>query len=152
MHVSAPNCWFVCPGIGRPSEVWLWRQLRGIKRLNVNVVTWENKLQAGLMDSVHVLPFERAPYNGRGRWLYRLRCLPERNFYATVGAERKMLADRLRQTKPDVIFCHYGYFGLRILPLVDTFHVPLVVHFNGLDISLHNRWYRWSLLRALPRF
>ena len=136
----------------------MWRQLKGIRRLRLELVTWDCRLRPEEVErglngkTVQVLPFERAPYNGRGRWLHRLRCLPGKNFYASVGAERRQLGERMRQGIPEVAFCHYGYFGLRILPVAEAFRVPVVAHFNGLDISLHNRWYRWSLLPALKRF
>ncbi len=155
--VTRPRLWFVCPILGRNSEPWLLRQATRVKRFDVRMVSWG--VDRGAIDSptewpARVLPFDRTPYEGRGRWLFRLRNLRSRNFYGTVAAERRLLQDWVRSDRPDVILCHFGHVALRILPVAVRAGTPIVAHFHGLDVSssLRNRWYRSSLLRALPRF
>lgn len=104
---------------------------------------------------VHLLPFEPRPEDKRpGRWLYRARNLPGFNFYASVGAERRAIEKQLSSIKPNVMLCHFGFMALRLLPIAQQLNIALVAHFHGLDLSssLRNRWYRWSLLRALDSF
>lgn len=52
------------------------------------------------------------------------------------------------------MLCHFGFMALRLLPVAQQLGIALVAHFHGLDLSssLRNRWYRWSLLRALDSF
>jgi colanic acid/amylovoran biosynthesis glycosyltransferase len=149
--------WVVCRTLGGPSEVWLYRQLQSFRRLMVEVVCWtrENESVYPLENiPVHQMPFDPSPQNGSGRWWYRLRVAPGRNFYATVGREFRALSRAVRESRPDVILCHYGHVALRLLPVAGRFGLPLVAHFHGVDISagLRNRWYRWSLQRNLHRF
>ena len=64
------------------------------------------------------------------------------------------LREELRRQRPVAILCHFGFMALRILPAAEDVGIPIVAHFHGLDLSslLNDRWYRWSLIRALPRF
>jgi glycosyltransferase involved in cell wall biosynthesis len=76
------------------------------------------------------------------------------NFFAAVGTERRRIERLVRDIKPGVILCHFGFMALRMLPVARRLRIPTVAHFHGLDLSsaLNNRWYRWSLLRALKEF
>ena len=137
----------------------MWRQLRGFKELKPHVLTWEyiNRDHFPLDGiPVEVLRFDPEPQNQKGaaKWLNRLRCLPQRNFLGTVGAERKAMQHYLQTVQPGVILAQFGFMGLRILPVATEMNIPVVVHFHGLDISssLNNRWYRWSLLNKLADF
>jgi len=103
---------------------------------------------------VVVLPFNPMPHHGAGRWLLRLRNLPQRNFYGAVGAERDALEGVVDALTPEVILCHFGTVALRVMPTAMRCGVPLVVHFHGIDITgaLSDRWYHWSLRHWLPHF
>lgn len=148
----------VARSVGRWSEVWLWRQLLGFKQLKPCVMTWEYvNREVYRLDNlpVQLLPFD--PLAGEDsllRWFRRAQSLPVRNFFASVGAERRFIEKQLLERKPRVMLCHYGHTALRVLPIAQKQHIPLVAHFHGLDLSssLNNRWYRWSLLRALEHF
>jgi colanic acid/amylovoran biosynthesis glycosyltransferase len=152
------NVWFVCPGIGRPSEPWLSRQVLGFHRLRARVVCWERANGDFHLSSevpLHLMDFPARPMNGPGRWWIRLRNLPGGNFYGTVGRERAALEELVAETAPHVILCQFGHSALRLLPVAQSGGVPLVAHFHGLDVSsslVEDRWYRWSLLRNLSRF
>ena len=105
--------------------------------------------------STHVMNHPAQPMYGPGRWLLRLRNLPNGNFYGTLGHESKTLSALLDIEKPSVLLCHFGHFALRILPVAVSKGIPIVAHFHGLDVSSalkQDRWYRWSLTRSLPRF
>jgi len=153
------NLAFVSRTIGNQSEVWMWRQLTNFRKLIPHIITWEyvNSELFGLDGlPLQVLPFELRPEEmpGLGRWIYRLKCAPGLNFYASIGAERRFILKVLSEIKPKIILCHFGHTALRMLPIAREQRIPIVVHFHGLDLSssLYNRWYRWSLLLALKNF
>lgn len=151
---NKPKLCFVARYIGYRSEVWIWRQIVGITQFQPHVLTWDyiNRADYPLEEHcIHQLPFLSNPENGIGfrRWFYRLRNLPSANFYGTTGKEREYINRLFSEIKPEVILCHFGFTGLRILPVARRFRIPIVAYFHGLDISssLANRWYRWSLVR-----
>ena len=152
------NLVFVCPSLGESSEVWMWRQLRRFKRMNPHLLTWAYNNEATYpIDGIPVKRmsgYRTMPANGAGRWRYRLRCLPQMNFYATVGSEKKELIRWVKGIRPDVVLGQFGFMALRILPVAKALQLPVVAHFHGYDLSsgLNNRWYRWSLLPALQHF
>ena len=146
--------WVACRMLGLPSEAWLYRQILNFATLRPEVVCWGRQNEAWHpMGSipVHVLPFPVSPHDGSARWWYRLRTLPQANFYGSVGAEARYLARLARARHPAVILCHFGHTALRLLPVARRRSVPLVAHFHGVDISfcLRNPWYRWSLQQHL---
>ena len=154
---AAPRVWIVAEAVGEPSEPWLWRQITGLRRIRPHVVCWRhtNELAYPLGNIPRtVLPFNPHPFEGTGRWVYRLRNLPHWNFFASVGSERRYLCELARRTRPQAILAHFGHFALRVEPIARQFGIPLVTHFHGMDISsmLRNRWYRASLFGALPFF
>jgi len=144
--------------IGHWSEVWLWRQLLGFRYLKPYVLTWKyvNQETFGLENlPMRLLPFDSLAGEDRLlRWFRRVRSLPAGNFYASVGAERRFIKKLLSEMKLRVMLCHFGHAALRMLPVAMELEIPIVAHFHGLDLSssLNNRWYRWSLLRALDSF
>ena len=150
------KCLVVCGALGQLSEPWLWRQVAGLKRLQPEVVCWRRENPALFPTDtipVHMLDLPMRPMDGPARWLFRLRNLPGGNFYGSVGSERAVLTKLVGASCPAVIFCHYGQFALRVLPVAKRLQIPLVAHFNGLDVSASlntDRWYRWSLEKALP--
>jgi glycosyltransferase involved in cell wall biosynthesis len=101
-----------------------------------------------------VLPYDAEPQARGDHWLYRVRNVASRNFYATVGAERRHIRQWIDRSGAAVLLSHFGHIGLRMLPVARELNLPLVVHFHGMDLSsmLHNRWYRWSLVNAIPSF
>jgi glycosyltransferase involved in cell wall biosynthesis len=156
---SKPRCIIATRDIGVFSQPWLYRQIVGFQSLQPHVLTWNyhNRDSFQLNGiSVKVLSHDPDPFEqpGVGRWFYRLRNAKDLNFYGSVGSERKDIASWLGEIQPDVILCHFGFMGLRMLPVAKELGIPVVVHFHGLDLSssLRNRWYCRSLLRALNRF
>lgn len=152
------RCWIVCRFLGEPSEVWLHRQIRGIRRFDPEVLCWRyrNREQFPVAeDRLREFPFDPFPTDGSGRWKLRLENLFRGgNFYGTVGAERSELSAAVRQSAPRVMLAHYGQVALRMLPISRQHRIPLVAHFHGLDLtgSLHNPWYRVSLGRSVRKF
>lgn len=151
------RAWIVAHALGEPAEVWLWRQVTGLRRVRPLVVCWAYKNRDVYPvdeDAVTIVPFASRPTEGRRRWLHRLRGLPRMNFYGSVGREFKHLVDLAAHHRPQVMLCHFGSAALRLLPVAEKLGIPLVAHFHGQDVSssLRNRWYRWSIIPALSRF
>ena len=154
------NCVRVCicsRWFGVRSEVWMWRQVRLFSRVLPSVITWkyENRDEFPLGGvQLTLTGTAEEPNDGPGRWLCRLHNLATVNFYGSYGAERRRIASILRANGVEVVLCHFGHLGLRILPAAQQAGVPVVVHFHGQDISsgLRNRWYRWSLKKKLSAF
>lgn len=137
---------------GRP---WMWRQVIGMKRFRKELFCWERlNVESQPTSDVeeHVLSGNPAPYDGATRWLHRARTAAGRNFYAAAGEERVQIEALLRDRSPDVILCHFGDMGMRLLPAARKAGIPLVAYFHGDFPFLRNRWYRWSLLRCIPFF
>jgi colanic acid/amylovoran biosynthesis glycosyltransferase len=155
---SVPRMWFVSPGIGRPSEPWLWRQFVTIERLEKRVITWsyENpELHRLAKSSLHLMPTTFRMMQGFRRWWIRLYNLRGLNFYGATSQEKWFLRSLFSDWDPEVILCHFGHTALRLLPVAQEASIPLVAHFHGLDLSSslnEDRWYRWSLLKNLERF
>lgn len=152
-----PLCWIVCRKLGVASEVWLYRQVVGLRRFKREVVCWAHLDEAqfpAVGFKIRKLPFECSPHDGSRRWLVRLMNLHRLNFYGTVGKEATVLEEALKMSKPRLILGHFGHTALRILPLGLKCGIPVVAHFNGLDASgsLKNRWYRSSLKSSLKKF
>ncbi len=136
----------------------MWRQFTGIKRITKSVLTWQYLNREVYPVNANVLAilnsFEPMPADSRMRWFYRIRCLSQLNFYATVGKERKEIESYVRRVGTKVILAQFGFMALRLMPVAKKFNIPLVAHFHGVDVSscLNNKWYRVSLLRALKHF
>lgn len=149
---SRPRIWFVCPTLGAASEPWMWRQASGMDRADVEVVCWERQNPDLFpMETVHVLPFPRGPRSKWERWAFRLRNAPTGNFYGAVGREKRFLERLVSKRAPAAALCHYGPTALRLLPVAKKHGLPVVAHFNGMDLSymLSNTWYDRSLRGAL---
>lgn len=151
---------FVTRSVGEVSETWMWRQIVGMARMRVQVLTWRyinrarfpvGAVPVNIMQEAGCWPEEAS---GLMRRLHRLRNLPRRNFFATTRREYAALRRTVRAIHPDVMLCQYGTIGLRMLPLARELAIPLAVHFHGSDLAggLANRWYRWSIERALRQF
>ena len=143
--------------LGERSEVWLWRQIVGFKRIVPSVICWKhvNRNDYSCPNiAINVLDFPERPSFGPMRWGRRLRNIQRGNFYGATGVEKQHLARLMRETRPSVILCHFGHTALRVLPVARRFGIPVVVHFHGSDLSasLRNRWYRWSLAKELHSF
>ncbi|HME71994.1 MAG TPA: glycosyltransferase family 4 protein [Myxococcota bacterium] len=140
---------------GASGQPWLWRQVVGLREFRKELLCWERHNPANYLAQdveVHVLPGDPAPYDGAGRWWYRLRNLAGRNFYAAVGREKEELLKLLDRLHPDAILCYFGDTAMRLLPVALRKGIPVVAYFHGDFQFLDNRWYRWSLLRSLSHF
>lgn len=154
-QLTKPRVWIVARVFGASGQPWLWRQATKMTRLRPHVVCWERQNErtysAGEVP-VTVLRHHPAPYESRSRWIHRLCNAPAGNVFASRGAELRDLCRVYEQDPPRALVGHFGDNAMRLLPLARRYEVPLVAHFHGLHQSLHNRWFRWSLRRALPRF
>ena len=153
------NAWIVCQQFGKTSEQWLWRQAVAMQRLRPQIVTWDRVLPADSPypeERIFRLPFPVRPWQGRAlqRWQHRLRNLPGRNFYASVGDERRALERLIREQRPAVILAHFGHVAMRVLPVARSHGVPLVAYLHGLVFQSYefNRWARFSLRRCARDF
>lgn len=143
--------------LGKPSEVWMWRQLKLFSRLRPTALTWRHdNRDVYPMEGipVAVMPTPEEPNDGPARWQWRLGAALGGNFYGTRGPEKALITRILRDCGARVILCQFGHIGLRLLPAAAECGIPVVVHFHGQDISsgLRNKWYRWSLQRHLNAF
>lgn len=152
------NLLVVTPMLGAFSEVWLWRQVIGINNFSPTVLTWQyvNREKfpiPGIAVRTLELDFNRRD-SVIDKVFKRLRGLASGNFCGPSQVEQALLKEYLAESRPDVILCHFGFTALRIIPHAQQFNIPLVVHFHGLDLSsvLRNKWYRWSLKKALKQF
>jgi glycosyltransferase involved in cell wall biosynthesis len=156
--MNAIKLGFVTQHFGIEPEVWMWRQFNGLREFQPSLLTWDyyKPDQFPVAGSVKVLDFDPTPADADGisRWIYRLRCTPGRNYYATVGAEKREINRWIDETSPSVILAQFGFSALRILPVTCRRSIPVIAHFHGLDLSssLRNRWYRWSLLDNIDHF
>ena len=151
------RAWFVTRSIGCHSEVWLWRQLCQINRFQVTPIHWE-------IDNSDVypvnwplslrLPHCPYPYDMWWRWWRRLWLAPKRNFYASMGSERRKLEKFIVDSNPNIILGAFGISSLRVIDIALKYKIPVVAHFHGADLStlLHNRWYRWNLKKYIHYF
>jgi colanic acid/amylovoran biosynthesis glycosyltransferase len=154
---ARPRVWVVCPHLGMASEPWLWRQVVGLRRLRTVVITAERHNPTDYpTPEITVLEDQlvRPQETGLARWGHRLRGLRQRNFFALGYRHIDSFTVLAVQEPPDVLLCHFGHIAVRFLPLARRLGIPLVAHFHGMDLSssLRNRWYRWSLRAALPKF
>ncbi len=156
---TRPLLWIVTPYIGEPSEIWIIRQILGMTAFDIEVLCWRDVREPDQLPDLPVhlmedpLPSRRGE-EGLAKWAGRLVRAPGRNFLAANRGEVDQIAALAARRKPDVMLCHFGQTALRVRPVADRLGIPQVVHFHGVDLStsLLNRWYRWSLMRALPRF
>jgi colanic acid/amylovoran biosynthesis glycosyltransferase len=150
--------WIVCQQFGKTSESWLWRQAVAMERLQPRIVTFARmhpEESPFPEERVSVLPFPQRPWELKwGRWPHRARNLAGRNFYASVGAERRALERLLEEQRPDVILAHFGHMSMRVLPSARRFGVPVVAYLHGLVFQSYerNRWARFSLRRSARDF
>ena len=154
-RVKAPSILIASRLFGASGQPWLWRQTMALSGFRKSVVCWERhnpESQPVLDIRVHIVPEHPAPYDSSARWLYRLRTIASRNFYAAIGRERQKLATLFEEEKPAVLLCHFGDIAMRLLPLARAKRIPLIAHFHGDFSFVTNRWYRWSLRQCLPHF
>ena len=156
------KCLIATSTLGAVSEVWLWRQIIGLKRLKPIVLTWAycnredyplNGIDLHLLQEEQQLDVARPGIAG---WVHRVRRAPNGNFFGTAGSEKRAIYEILTRERPEAILCHFGMIALRVLPVALELGIPLVAHFHGIDISSvllrNNRWYRWSLARHVHSF
>ncbi len=160
VHDASLTLCFAARSVGEVSETWMWRQIVGMARMRVQVLTWRyinrdffpiGSVPMTIIQEAGCWPEEAS---GLMRRLHRLRNLSRRNFFATTRREYAAIGRIVRAIHPDVILCQYGTMGLRMLPIARELAIPLAVHFHGSDLAggLANRWYRWSIEAALRQF
>lgn len=145
----------LAPGFGASGQPWLYRQVMGMIEFQREVICWKRynpDLYKAEDVIVHELNTDAAPYDGKGRWLYRLRNAASGNFYAAVGPEKHRLRELIGRFEPDVILCYFGDIAMRVLPIAKHLNIPVVAYFHGDFQFNNNRWYRWSLAKTLSDF
>ena len=152
-----PKLLVASPTFGLTSEVWILRQLKHFKRVKPSLLYWKRatdarpKMQYWEMST---LGYQQLSQHGWRRWIRRVRNVRSGNYARGGRSEEQALECILDASRPDVILCHFGQVGLRLLPVARRTGVPIFIHFHGADLSswLSNRWYRRSLERCLQDF
>ena len=155
VRIDRPKLLIAARVFGSSGQPWLWRQVVGLREFRKDLLCWERRNPATQPVEdvlVQIVPEDPAPYDGGGRWRHRLRNLVGGNFYATVGRERRRLAEFLEIKRPAVILCNFGDIAMRLLPVGSRENIPIVAYFHGDFCFISNRWYRWSLNRCLRQF
>lgn len=143
------------------SQVWLWRQVQYMRTFAPHIVCWTRchpELYPFDETAITHVPFPAVDNSLLSKTRSTLANWPRRTWWGTWGAEREFLRGVLARVQPAAILCHFGHFGLRLLPLTQETGIPLVVHFHGNDLSsmVQGRglrsWYRASLLRHVNDF
>ena len=145
----------VCQYFGVPSQIWINRQIEGFSLHDTTVVTWDVVGESSPSKfSLVEIDSDPEPYANAGRWLFRMRHAMDGNFFGAMGADRRMLERTIEAHRPDVILCHFGHVGLRLIQVAAGKGIPVVVHFHGMDLSsMLTKWlYRSSLRRHHSRF
>lgn len=67
--------------------------------------------------------------------------------YECTPYARQQLGEILSAERPDVILVEFGHLAAAILPVLHSFHIPFLVHFHGMDLSIcwQNKKYRRQL-------
>jgi colanic acid/amylovoran biosynthesis glycosyltransferase len=154
--------WVVCVRVNRHDKAYFLNQVEGFSRSAPLLVAWEDGRPAAereaTPETVAVLPTSwerRWRFPGGHRLLgiaRRLRAALAHDPLAAGHRERAALEDLAARSRPDVIYAHTGFVGLRLLALKDRLGVPLVVHFHGLDLNTRDPVYQRCLRRDLHRF
>jgi glycosyltransferase involved in cell wall biosynthesis len=116
------------------SQTFVFEEIRLLQRHRVDVFAWR-RLNNDLFphDPVYVggVPFLLTGYSGA--------------FHSTF-----------RSSSYDLIHAHFGTSGMYALPYAAQYHLPLVVTFHGVDVTVLNSWarflpYRWPYAWLAPR-
>jgi glycosyltransferase involved in cell wall biosynthesis len=84
------------------------------------------------------LPWERVVVMRRGQGRFsRLTEVP----FKVLGVA-PLFVRRLRRLRPVLLHAHFGFAGLRALPLARTLGIPLVVTFQGCDATMYDEFLR----------
>lgn len=141
------------PRFGAASEVWLWRQVVGMRQGKTCVITRQYLAKdeyAVNGTAVHVIPMF-PPRSTRARRLLDRVANVRLGGYRGPPEEARWLLECLRKDKPAVILAHFASSAFSILPIARSLGIPVVAHGNGIDMSarLNAKWYRRRLASSL---
>jgi colanic acid/amylovoran biosynthesis glycosyltransferase len=141
----------VAPNLGLYSEVWLHRQIIGLCRPRVSVLTWNNEgedVYSSEGIAVSVCPPSSHPRSLVESLIRRVQNRLRNNGWFN-GDRREIAWIRrfLDEQRPDVLLVHYGTTATRLFPLFRHLDIPIVVHFHGFDLSKALRSFKYK--RAL---
>lgn len=129
-----------CSTLGSQSETWLYRQIRGMRRVEAHVACHKHlDPERFPFERVIVVPTIHAHRLDLRTWPQRLRNVISGNRFGAKGAPAAAYAAAIHDVKPDVILCHFGRTALLWEPVARRAGVPIVIHFNGIDASAHLR-------------
>ncbi len=158
MTESLSKVLIVCPTLGLPSEVWLIRQIVGLKNFKPTILTWQSMFQENNSLPVTSISTMNFDFNRRiglsQKVMRKLFGFSGSNLFSPTPFEHKFIHEVLEKIRPTVILCHFGYTALRVLPSARYHNTPLVVHFHGRDLSvlLQNNDYVRNLRKSLEHF
>jgi len=82
-----------------------------------------------------------------GGFLLRLTEVP----FKVLGVA-PLFVRRLRRLRPALLHAHFGFAGLRALPLARSLDIPLIVSFHGCDATQHDEFSRASSSYAVRSY
>src|SRR5690348_9815454 len=89
--------------LGLPHAPWMWRQVASMSSLDLHVMYW---MLPGMKEAptttapVHIVNADPTPYDGKGRWQYRLANLSTQNFYSALGEEYREIKKLIQSVQP----------------------------------------------------
>lgn len=109
-----------------PSETFLRNQVKGLKQY-AEVFQLYGGFLPEFQENGQLV-------NNRLYWLinkiYKNILKRENNYFGNYG-----IIKFLKQNQIDIVLANYGVAGVKLLPICQRLHLPLVVHFHGFDAS-----------------
>lgn len=147
-----PRAAVFVPVFGTPSEVWAVRQCLGFRQIRPVVICWQRHPDAPANDhGLSVIELD-APWRSRRSLTRRIASRLGRAWAELPdAAERREIAEVLRETRADLALCHFAWTGLRVGAAVGR-EIPAVWHVHGRDLSmsLRSAAYRAAMRKVLP--
>lgn len=121
------------------SETFVYDSVRELARGECDVrVLVHERVNAGTrpFKDVHIVP-KSFRWNPRRLWRKFLIEIDQGSRPTHIWPlERPLLQRAVERERPDVLHAHFGYNGVRMMPIAEDFDIPFVVTFYGYDISM----------------
>lgn len=137
----------MCFDFVNKSEVWMYRQATGLSRLDC-VVLCARQINADLFPmtsrNIYNIPLSLSyssnvfyrPIGKVIKALQRIFSVRSPAYSNELSARtRRWLAHRVKMDMPCAVLLHYGTNGIRYAKTYKELQIPVVVHFNGFDLS-----------------
>ena len=157
--VQKPAIHFFTRVLGSKSEVWMHRQATSLEKVNAKIICGKHEnadVYPAKGQEVCEFPVLGQPRNKLARYAkYALNALANsgRGFFIGHPNTAKAIVDCIDRHHPKCVLFHYGITATRYAPLYFNSGIPMLVHFNGFDMSSQIRvpqYYR-QLKKLIPR-